>query len=115
MKNIYIGSATMQLSEAFNSKAAQKRALKDVNCAFALACDTIKDWCVDQMEGCVQSTGERGLPEVEELYFALPMYPHQWRAKHEDIIRLVYPESEEAIDLFNGIIGMHKAIKTGER
>tara|TARA_R110000868_G_scaffold80990_3_gene229631 strand:+ start:2226 stop:2543 length:318 start_codon:yes stop_codon:yes gene_type:complete len=105
----------MQLSEAFNSKAAQKRALKDVNCAFALACDTIKDWCVDQMERCVQSTGERGLPEVEELYFALPMYPHQWRAKHEDIIRLVYPESEEAIDLFNGIIGMHKAIKTGER
>ncbi len=112
MKNTHIGSATMQLSAGFNSKAAQKRALKHVNCAFASACDTIKDWCVDQMETYVQSTGERGLPEVEELYFALPMYPHQWRDKHKNIIRLVYPES---IDLFHEIINLYKTIKTGER
>jgi hypothetical protein len=110
----YINRATEQFEAGFTSKAAQKRALEDVNRAFELARKSIQDWCLGKMHDHYQASGERGLPEVDALYYGLPMYPHEWRVKHAEMVRALHPEADEAIALFDQIVDLRNAIKNTE-
>lgn len=110
----YINSATEQFEKGFTSIGGQKCALEDVTRAFEAARKSIQDWCLGSMHDYYQATGERGLPEVDALYWALPSYPHQWRVKHAELVRAVYPEADEAIALFDQIVDLRNAVKNAE-
>lgn len=74
----YIARAQAALKAGFTSKAAQQDALADINRAFDLKTGAIRD------ELLKVPHAERG-EKHNELYWGLPDYPHNWKAKHSEL------------------------------
>jgi len=108
--NTYIQMATEKFEAGFTSAAGQKRALEDVNHAFDWCTSVIKQWCLKVRQENYPTTGE----DVHPIYWDMPGYPHQWRVKHSETLREIYPEADTMVPLIEQIVELRRAIRDAE-
>ena len=105
----YIEKATAAFEAGFTTKAAQKDALDYVNRAFSEATKEMRALVLeipfdDRQQGTV----------YHDVYWALPMYPHEWKAKHESMVLAIFPEATNLTNIASTLVDLRNAIKSAE-
>lgn len=78
------------IAGAFRTKAAQKEALDSLNRAYEKLARVIKDHYLNQRHSASEDVGS-------ELYWQIPHSLHQFRPKHADLVRKIYPAFEATV------------------
>jgi hypothetical protein len=78
------------MNAGFSSKAAQKRALDDVNRAYGMLDRDVQDACL-----LMRDADNNMSDAVRDIYYNLPSYPHAFKAKHAAALRSVFPFGED--------------------
>lgn len=92
------------LAAGFTTKAVQKEAASCASRAYEEARDLV-------MRVFLDIPSEQRTDEQEAVYFGLPSGPHQWRAKHADIIRKSLPAAAEHIPVIERLVALYQSIK----
>lgn len=100
----YQTQAEELLAAGFTTKAAQKVAR------------TATLYAYDAVRSAVQGVylaidNEARTKEQTNLYFDMPLYPHEWRAKHSDAIRAVLPDAAQYIPAIEAVVALVERIK----
>lgn len=95
------------LNDGFSSKAGQKDALRYVNDAYDMAKDQLSKACLAARDADFQMTDA-----VKAVYWDVPSYPHQFKAKHGDLIRAAFGDRFHAlIATVEGLVELRDTIK----
>lgn len=97
----YIDAAKALLGAGFCTRAAQKEANEAASRAFDVLTAAVKD---------VHLNGDASAA-AKAVYFAIPMYPHQWRAKHAEMIRADLPGAAKYIEEIEAVVALVASIK----
>lgn len=98
----YEARAIAALNDGFTTKTAQKGALDYVNRAYDALQDSIKDAVRDIPR-------EQRTTEQDHVYWAIPMYPHQW--KHSAMVLAVFPELSDTVAKIESLKALRDQIK----
>jgi len=115
----YTGRALDALNAGFTSKSAQKDALGDVNSAYEMLKRELADACLAER---TELTGTRDdgstfdyyemNDAVKAVYWDVPSYPHQFKAKHSLLIRTAFGDRfESVISTIVELVELRDAIK----
>ncbi len=89
------------LAAGFKTKADQKRAKDAASRAFERVMEAVRG----------VHLADRDNPAGEAVYFAMPMYPHEWKPKHADMIRSGLPGAAVHIEAADRIASLAADIK----
>ena len=104
----YTARAKELLAAGFTTKAAQKDALDCINQAFDMARDGVQ-------KACLATMGERKETPMSEavnaVYWDVPSYPHQFKAKHSAQILATFPDLGELVATMEALAALRDVIK----
>lgn len=92
------------LAQGFTTKAAQKEASSYASRAYEEARDLA-------MKVYLDIPNEQRTEEQAAVYFGLPQGPHQWRAKHAELIRTGLPAAAVHIPVIERLVALYQSIK----
>ena len=109
--HFYVDRATEAFERGFTTLSAQKDALADLNSAYERSRDVMMQACLDAYRG---EAGDQ-CPALDALYWGLPGYAHQWRAKHAQLVRDAFGTQYDAeIERIEQVVELRAAIKGAE-
>jgi hypothetical protein len=91
----FTASAADALNAGFTSKAGQKVALDFVSRAYETLTAELKAACLATPR--IDAVTGKLTPAVEAVYWDVPSYPHQFKAKHSDLIRAAFGNRFDAL------------------
>jgi hypothetical protein len=102
----YSAAALDALNAGFSSKSAAKSASDDVTRAYEALRRELHDACLDLGRG-------DAMPEAAHIvYWDVPSYPHQFKAKHGDMIRAAFGDRfDDLIASAFELVALRDAIK----
>lgn len=92
------------LAEGFTTKAGQKEATTCASRAYAEAHSLV-------MRVFLDIPHDSRTEAQEAVYFGIPDSPHQWRAKHAELIRRDLPTAAQHIPALERLVALYQAIK----
>ena len=108
----FSAAAAAALNNGFTSKSGAKQAAADVSRAYEELTRELKAACLDArtpVEG--HFAGYAMTPEVKAVYWDVPSYPHQFKAKHGDLIRAAFGDRfDDLIAKANELVALREAI-----
>ena len=114
----YSAAALDALNAGFSSKSAAKAASDDVTRAFEVLDRELKDAClaartvVEGATGMFGGTAYDMTPEVNAVYWDFPSYPHQFKAKHAELVRAAFGDRfDDLIAKAFELVELREAIK----
>jgi hypothetical protein len=93
-RDFYTAAALDALNNGFTSKAGAKNAAADVTRAYETLRRELQDACLATPR--IDDRGSMEAP-VEAVYWDVPSYPHQFKAKHSDLIRAAFGDRFDAL------------------
>lgn len=102
--NKYIDTAIEMYNAGFSSKAAQKRCNDKLNQAYNKVRLILNDQLLNKMD-MYRTT------ELENVYYALPFDLHQWRNKHEVMLKDVGVNETEIFNTIQNLKEMRDTVK----
>jgi hypothetical protein len=106
----YTTAALEALNNGFSSKAGQQSALADVNRAYELA--------HKELQNAVLSVAERHeadgsmKPVYHAVYWGIPSYPHQFKAKHAEAVRVAFGRAyDDTLQTIADLVELRATIK----
>lgn len=104
----YETAALNALNNGFSSKAGAKAASDDVTRAYELAKRQIHEACL----AADRDADRRMLPAIDAVYWDVPSYPHQFKAKHVDLIRAAFGDRfDDLIVSIERLVELRETIK----
>lgn len=106
----YLDRALETFNAGFTVKARQQEALADVTCAYEQVRRQVQDACLTTKDRNPE-TGRMN-DAVENVYWNLADYPHNFKQKHVDMIRAAFgTEQDEAIAQMQYLAQLRNEIK----
>jgi len=84
--DLYTAAAINALNAGFTSKAGAKQAAADVTRAYQVLERELADACL----AMPRDDNDQMVDAVSAVYWDVPSYPHQFKAKHGDLIRAAF-------------------------
>ena len=103
----YIDRANTAFEAGFASKAAKQAALGDLNRAYELLRAEITALVLDLPR-------EERTQVHDDVYWNLPSYPHQWKAKHRELAVGTFPQTSAACDQIEELAAFRAAVKDAD-
>ncbi|UAW07599.1 hypothetical protein AIIMSPlu_037 [Pseudomonas phage AIIMS-Plu-RaNi] len=99
--------ANTAFEAGFTSKAAKQAALGDITRAYELLRAEITSLVLD-------TAHDERTEAHDDVYWNLPAYPHQWKAKHRTLSLSVFPQTEAVCDQIEELVAFRAAVKDAE-
>lgn len=104
----YTAAALELLNAGFSSKAGQKAASDEVTRAYEVAKRELADACL----ASDRDSDRNMAPAVAAVYWDVPSYPHQFKAKHGDLIRAAFGDRfDDLIATILRLVELRETIK----
>ncbi|EGT3611227.1 hypothetical protein FAP59_16665 [Morganella morganii] len=84
------------VNNGFSSLACKKRALAEINRAYEYVRDHISNVLLDVR---LKSIEQNYIDKINDIYYDIPMYCHNYRQSHEDKLLELIPENKDIICL----------------
>lgn len=110
--DFYIERAITAFDAGFATKAAKNDAMAFIGRAYELHAETIQRICLDVLHGPERET-PRGRA-VDEVYFSIPHYLHQWRDKHATMVLAQFPELAAMVAQIADLVELRETMKAAE-
>jgi hypothetical protein len=109
----YSAAALDRFNAGFSSKAGQKDALDYVTRAYEVLRRELQDACLATPR--VDAATGKMAPAVEAVYWDVPSYPHQFKAKHSDLIRAAFGDRFDVlIAQAEELVALRETIKAAD-
>ncbi len=102
--SFYVERANEAFEKGFTSKAGQKAAMDSVTKAYEL----LRAEITTLVLGIEHSERTEAHSNV---YWDLPSYPHQWKAKHRELATSVFPQTASICDQIEELVALRQALK----
>lgn len=102
----YIDRANVRFEAGFNSLAAQKEAIRDVNAAYELLCREIQNMYLNI------PNADRNEAQ-ENVYFGLPAL-HNWKDHHNNFVLDVFQQAAPIVAQIQDLVAFRNVIKNAE-
>lgn len=103
----YTDRANTAFEAGFASKAAKQAALGDITRAYELLRAEITSLVLNIAH-------DERTAAHNDVYWDLPSYPHQWKAKHRTLSLSVFPQTEAICGQIEELVAFRAAVKDAE-
>ena len=102
-------SVNNTVDDLYPTKVAKQRALDSINRGYDKLVKMIQDKILSIPYNIRNPKKPTTLSnEIDNMYYALPHYPHLWREKHSALLESSFPEEVEAIEY---LVGLRQGVK----